>query len=56
MYVRSFKEFESRDPESTHRLDEEVKEVSKGPLREGILKANLGLPIMVVVTKSDIIE
>ena len=26
------------------------------PLREGVLKSNNGLPIMVVVTKSDIIE
>ena len=47
-YVRSFKEDAAPDGDGK---DEESNREIKIPLREGVLQTNLGLPILIVVTK-----
>lgn len=54
-YIRTFKEDEAQD-EQNKQDDEEKEKQVKLPLREGVLKTNIGLPIMVVVNKSDLLE
>lgn len=49
-YVRNFKEYEERDVTSRVEEDSQASNVQI-PLREGILKTNFGLPLMVLVTK-----
>ena len=48
--MRNFKEYEDKDVTARVEEDSNASNVQI-PLREGILKTNFGLPLMVVVTK-----
>lgn len=48
--MRNFKEYEDRDAISRVEEESQVSNVQI-PLREGILKTNFGLPLMVLITK-----
>jgi hypothetical protein len=51
-YCRNFKEVEL---DANNKPEDDIKEVNKKvPLKEGVLKSNIGLPIMVVVNKVNI--